>query len=195
MRIIPQVSKETSRGERAFDLYSRLLDDRIIMLDGEVNDETASLVIAQLLYLESKQPNEDIFLYINSPGGCVSSGLGIVDTIDSISCDVHTIGTGLSASMGAVILACGTKGKRHILPHAEVMIHQPLGGAKGQATDILIASKHIEKTRNILNGILAERTGQDIDTITRDTERDNWLDANEAIAYGLVDNIVEKRKG
>lgn len=192
MNIIPQTTKTTPRGEYRMDIYSRLLDERIIMLDGEVTDETASLVTAQLLYLEAQDPDKDIQLYVNSPGGSVSAGLGIIDTMNLVKPDVATIGCGMSASMGAVILASGAKGKRYVLPHGEVMIHQPLGGAQGQATDILISAKHIERTRTTLSQMLADATGQPIDKVREDTERDNYLSAQEAVEYGLVDAIIGK---
>lgn len=191
--VIPQTTKTTPRGEYHMDIYSRLLDERIIMLDGEVTDQTASLVTAQLLYLEAQDPDKDISLYINSPGGSVSAGMGIIDTMNLIKPDVVTIGCGMSASMGAVILTSGTKGKRYVLPHGEVMIHQPLGGAKGQATDILISAEHIKRTRETINEMLAKATGKDIEDIARDTERDNYLSAQEALDYGLVDAIISTR--
>ena len=190
MNIIPQVTKSTPHGERGFDIYSRLLDDRIIMLDGEINDQTSSLIISQLLYLNSVDKDKDISLYINSPGGSVSAGLGIIDTMNLISNDVITIGTGMSASMGAMILLSGTKGKRCVLPHSEVMIHQPLGGAKGQATDVLLTAKHLEKVRKTLYGMIADATGKPYDEVADACERDNYLDADEAVAFGLVDKII-----
>lgn len=190
MNTIPTVIKSTAQGERGFDIYSRLLDDRIIMLDGEINDQTASLIISQLLYLNSVDKDKDISLYINSPGGSVSAGLGIIDTMNLISNDVVTIGTGMSASMGAMILLSGTKGKRCVLPHSEVMIHQPLGGAQGQATDVLLTAKHLEKTRKILYTMIADATGKTYDEIADACERDNYLDADEAIAFGLVDKVI-----
>lgn len=192
MNIIPQVTKSTPHGERGFDIYSRLLDDRIIMLDGEINDRTSSLVISQLLYLNSVDKDKDISLYINSPGGSVSAGLGIIDTMNLISNDIITIGTGMSASMGAMILLSGTKGKRCVLPHSEVMIHQPLGGAKGQATDVLLTAKHLERVRKTLYDMIADATGKPYDEVADACERDNYLDANEALAYGLVDKIIGK---
>lgn len=192
MNIIPQVTKSTPHGERGFDIYSRLLDDRIIMLDGEINDQTSSLVISQLLYLNSVDKDKDISLYINSPGGSVSAGLGIIDTMNLISNDIITIGTGMSASMGAMILLSGTKGKRCVLPHSEVMIHQPLGGAKGQATDVLLTAKHLERVRKTLYDMIADATGKPYDEVADACERDNYLDANEALAYGLVDKIIGK---
>ena len=192
MNIIPQVTKSTPHGERGFDIYSRLLDDRIIMLDGEINDQTSSLVMSQLLYLNSVDKDKDISLYINSPGGSVSAGLGIIDTMNLISNDIITIGTGMSASMGAMILLSGTKGKRCVLPHSEVMIHQPLGGAKGQATDVLLTAKHLEKVRKTLYDMIADATGKSYDEVADACERDNYLDANEALAFGLVDKIIGK---
>lgn len=190
MNTIPTVIKSTAQGDRGFDIYSRLLDDRIIMLDGEINDQTSSLIISQLLYLNSVDKDKDISLYINSPGGSVSAGLGIIDTMNLISNDVVTIGTGMSASMGAMILLSGAKGKRCVLPHSEVMIHQPLGGAQGQATDVLLTAKHLEKTRKILYTMIAEATGKTYDEIADACERDNYLDADEAIAFGLIDKVI-----
>lgn len=192
MNTIPMTSKKTPQGEFHMDIYSRLLDSRVVMLDGEVNDQSASLITAQLLYLESVDPDADISLYINSPGGSVSAGMGIIDTMNLIKPDVMTIGCGMSASMGAVILASGAKGKRYVLPHGEVMIHQPLGGTQGQATDIVITAEHIKSTRKTINHILAEATGRDYDEIDRDTERDNYMSAQEAVDYGLVDAIISK---
>lgn len=192
MNTIPMTSKKTPQGEFHMDIYSRLLDSRIVMLDGEVNDQSASLITAQLLYLESVDPDADISLYINSPGGSVSAGMGIIDTMNLIKPDVVTIGCGMSASMGAVILASGAKGKRYMLPHGEVMIHQPLGGTQGQATDIVITAEHIKNIRKAINHILAEATGRDYDEIDRDTERDNYMTAQEAVDYGLVDAIISK---
>lgn len=192
MNTIPMTSKKTPQGEFHMDIYSRLLDSRVIMLDGEVNDQSASLITAQLLYLESVDPDADISLYINSPGGSVSAGMGIIDTMNLIKPDVVTIGCGMSASMGAVILASGAKGKRYVLPHGEVMIHQPLGGTQGQATDIVITAEHIKSIRKTINHILAEATGRDYDEIDRDTERDNYMSAQEAVDYGLVDAIISK---
>ncbi len=180
--------------ERSYDIYSRLLEDRIVFLSGEIDDNVANTVVAQLIYLEGKNPDKDIFMYINSPGGSVSAGLAIYDTMQYIKCDVSTICIGMAASMAAVILSSGAKGKRVCLPHSEVMIHQPLGGAQGQASDIEIHAKHIQKTRETLNKILADNTGKDISTITKDTDRDNFLDAKAALKYGLVDKIFEKRK-
>ena len=192
MNTIPMTSKKTPQGEFHMDIYSRLLDSRVVMLDGEVNDQSASLITAQLLYLESVDPDADINLYINSPGGSVSAGMGIIDTMNLIKTDVVTIGCGMSASMGAVILASGAKGKRYVLPHGEVMIHQPLGGTQGQATDIVITAEHIKSIRKTINHILAEATGRDYDEIDRDTERDNYMSAQEAVDYGLVDAIISK---
>lgn len=190
MSLVPYVVEQTSRGERSYDIYSRLLNDRIIMLTEEVNNVTASLVVAQLLYLEGQDPNKDISLYINSPGGVVTAGLSIYDTMQYIKCDVSTICMGMAASMGSFLLAAGTKGKRYTLPNSEIMIHQPSGGAQGQATDIMIHADHIQKTKRRLNEILAERTGQSVETIARDTERDNFMDAQQALEYGLVDKII-----
>lgn len=190
--LIPNVIERTSNGERAYDLYSRLLNDRIILLNGEVNDAVAGVIVAQLLYLESVDPTKDIYLYINSPGGSVSAGLAIYDTMEFVKPDVSTVCMGVAASMGAFLLSSGAKGKRCILPNAEVMIHQPLGGAQGQASDILLAANHIAKSKERLNRILAKNTGKTIEEITKDTDRDNWLDAEEAKAYGLVDTIMTK---
>lgn len=192
MALIPYVIEQTSRGERSYDIYSRLLKERIIFLGEEVNETTASLVVAQLLFLESEDPGKDINLYINSPGGSVTAGMAIFDTMNYIKCDVSTICIGMAASMGAFLLAGGTKGKRFALPNSEIMIHQPLGGAKGQATEIEIAAKHILRTREKLNGILAERTGQPLEVIRQDTERDNYMTADEAMAYGLIDQIMAR---
>ncbi len=193
MSLVPMVIEQTSRGERSFDIYSRLLKDRIIFLGDEVNDVTASLVVAQLLFLESEDPGKDIQLYINSPGGSVTAGMAIYDTMQYIKCDVSTICIGMAASMGAFLLSGGTKGKRYALPNAEIMIHQPLGGAKGQATEIQIAAEHILKTRKKLNDILAENTGKPYEQIAADTERDNYMSAEEALAYGLIDGVITKR--
>lgn len=190
MLTIPTTIKSTPLGDRAFDLYSRLLDDNIIMLDGEVTDESASLCVAQLLYLSAKDDAKDINMYINSPGGSVSAGLAIIDTINLIPNDVNTIATGLAASMGAMILLSGTKGKRNALPHAEVMIHQPLGGAQGQATDIAIRANHILRTRETLYSMMSDATGKDIDEIAEACERDNFLTAEEARDFGLIDHII-----
>lgn len=193
MALVPTVIETTNRGERAYDIFSRLLKERIIILSDEVNSTTASLITAQMLFLEAEDPEKDIQFYINSPGGEVTSGLMIYDTMQYIKPDVQTICMGMAASMGAVLLAAGTPGKRYALPNAEVMIHQPLGGAQGQASDITIAAEHIKRTKHRLNQILAERTGQDYATIERDTDRDNWLLAEEAKAYGLIDEIMVKR--
>lgn len=194
MNLIPTVIEQTSRGERSYDIYSRLLKDRIIMLSGEVNDEMANSIIAQLLFLDAQDPEKDIYLYINSPGGSVSAGLAIFDTMNFVKADVQTIVLGMAASMGSFLLTAGEKGKRFALPNAEIMIHQPLGGAQGQATEIDIAAKHILKTRERLNTILAERTGQPIETINKDTERDNYMTAEEAKAYGLIDEVLTSSK-
>ena len=193
MSLVPYVIEQTSRGERSYDIYSRLLKDRIIFLGEEVNEVTASLVVAQMLFLESEDPGKDIQLYINSPGGSVTAGMAIYDTMQYVKCDVSTICIGMAASMGAFLLAGGTKGKRMALPNAEIMIHQPLGGAQGQATDIKIAADHIIKTRTKLNQILADNTGKPLDIIAVDTERDNWMSAAQAVEYGLIDSVVEKR--
>ena len=193
MNLVPTVIESSSRGERAYDIYSRLLKDRIVFMDGEVNDATADLVVAQLLFLESEDPGKDISLYINSPGGSVTAGLAIYDTMQFIKCDVSTICLGMACSMGAFLLAGGAKGKRYILPNAEVMIHQPSGGAQGQATDIRIVSEQIQKTKERLNRILAENTGKPLEVIAADTERDNYMTAEEAVAYGIVDRVIEKR--
>lgn len=193
MSLVPYVVEQTSRGERSYDIFSRLLNDRIIMLNEEVNSTTASLVVAQLLYLEGQDPNKDISLYINSPGGSVTDGLAIYDTMQYIKCDVSTICMGMAASMGAFLLAAGTKGKRYALPNSDIMIHQPSGGAKGQATDIEIHTKHILHTKQKLNEILAQNTGQPIDVIAKDTERDNFMTAQQALEYGLIDKVIEKR--
>mgnify|MGYP003300097128 FL=1 len=193
MSLVPYVVEQTSRGERNYDIYSRLLKDRIIFLGEEVNETTASLVVAQLLFLESEDPGKDIQLYINSPGGSVTAGMAIYDTMQYIKCDVSTICIGLAASMGAFLLAGGTKGKRFALPNAEIMIHQPLGGARGQATEIQIAAEHILKTRKKLNDILAANTGKSYEQIAADTERDNYMSAEEAMEYGLIDGVITKR--
>ena len=193
MALVPYVVEQTGNGERSYDIFSRLLNDRIIVLSDEVNDATASLVIAQLLYLESQDPEKDISLYINSPGGSVTAGMAIYDTMQYIKCDVSTICMGMAASMGAFLLSSGAKGKRFALPNSEIMIHQPLGGARGQATEIKIVADHILKTRERLNRILAENTGRSIEEIARDTERDNYLTAQEAMEYGLVDKVIAKR--
>lgn len=193
MALVPMVIEQTGRGERSFDIFSRLLNDRIIMLSDEVNDATASLVVAQMLYLEAQDPDKDINFYINSPGGSVSAGFAIFDTMNFIKCDVSTICLGMAASMGAFLLAAGTKGKRFALPNSEIMIHQPLGGTRGQASDIKIHADHILRTRAKLNQILAERTGKTLAEIERDTERDNFLTAEAALEYGLIDKVIEKR--
>ena len=193
MALVPYVVEQTNRGERQYDIFSRLLNDRIIVLSDEVNDATASLVVAQLLYLEGQDSEKDISLYINSPGGSVSAGLAIYDTMQYIKCDVSTICMGMAASMGAFLLSSGAKGKRYALPNSEIMIHQPLGGAQGQASDIKIAAEHILRTREKLNKILAENTGKPIEQIALDTERDNWLSAQEAMDYGIVDKVFYKR--
>ena len=192
MSLVPTVIETSSRGERAYDIYSRLLRERIIFLGEEVNDVTAGLVVAQMLFLESEDPTKDINFYINSPGGSVSAGFAIYDTMKYVKCDVCTTCIGMAASMGAFLLSGGTKGKRFALPNAEIMIHQPSGGAQGQASDIKINADHILKTRDKLNQILAENTGKSIETIAADTERDNWLSAEEAVAYGLIDAVIEK---
>ena len=191
--MIPMVIDQVGNSERSYDIYSRLLEDRIIFLSGEINDQMANTIVAQLIFLEGKNPDKDIFMYINSPGGSVSAGMAIYDTMNYIKCDVSTICVGMAASMAAVILSSGTKGKRVCLPHSEVMIHQPLGGTQGQASDILLHARHIEKTRETLNKILADNTGKDVETITKDTDRDNFLDAKSAVKYGLVDKIFSKR--
>lgn len=190
MSLVPYVIEQTSRGERSYDIYSRLLKERIIFLGEEVNETTASLVVAQLLFLEAEDPEKDINLYINSPGGSVTAGLAIYDTMRFIKCDVSTICIGMAASMGAFLLAGGTKGKRMALPNAEIMIHQPLGGAQGQATEIEIAAKHILQTKEKLNRMLAENTGKDYEVVAADTERDNWKSAQEALEYGLIDKVI-----
>jgi ATP-dependent Clp protease protease subunit len=194
MALVPMVVEQTSRGERSYDIYSRLLNDRIIFLADEVNDTTASLVVAQLLYLEAQDPDKDIYLYINSPGGSISAGMAIYDTMNYIKCDVSTICVGMAASMGAFLLSSGAKGKRFALPNAEVMIHQPLGGTRGQATDIKIHADHIIKIREKLNRLLSEQTGKELSIIERDTERDNFMSADEACAYGLVDKVITKKE-
>ena len=193
MNLVPTVIESSSRGERAYDIFSRLLKDRIVFIDGEINDATADLVVAQLLFLESEDPGKDINLYINSPGGSVTAGLAIYDTMQFIKCDVSTICLGMACSMGAFLLAGGAKGKRFILPNAEVMIHQPSGGAQGQATDIMIVADRIQKTKDQLNRILAANIGKPLEVIAADTERDNYMDPEEAVAYGLVDKVIEKR--
>lgn len=193
MSLVPYVIEQTGRGERSYDIFSRLLKDRIIFLGEEVNDVSANLIVAQLLFLESEDPNKDIQLYINSPGGSVSSGMAIYDTMHYVKCDVSTICMGMAASMGAFLLAGGAKGKRFALPNAEVMIHQPSGGAQGQATDIKIVADKILQTKRKLNEILAANTGQPLEVVTADTERDNWMTAEEAKAYGLIDELVKAR--
>ena len=191
--LVPYVVEQTSRGERSYDIYSRLLNDRIIMLHDEVNTASASVIVAQLLFLEGQDPNKDISLYINSPGGSVTDGMAIYDTMQYIKCDVATICMGMAASMGAFLLSSGAKGKRYALPNSDIMIHQPLGGAQGQATDIEIHTKHILHTKQKLNEILAKNTGKPLDTIIADTERDNFMTAQEALEYGLIDKVIEKR--
>ena len=190
MSLVPYVIEQTSRGERSYDIYSRLLKERIIFLDGEVNDASASVIVAQLLFLEAEEPNKDIHLYINSPGGSVTAGMAIYDTMNYIKCDVSTICIGMAASMGAFLLSSGAKGKRYALPNAEVMIHQPSGGAQGQATEIKIVAEHILRTRSKLNNILAANTNQPLEVIERDTERDYYMSADEAAAYGLIDTVI-----
>ena len=193
MSLVPYVIEQTSRGERSYDIYSRLLKERIIFLGEEVNDVTAGLVVSQLLFLESEDPDKDINLYINSPGGSVTARMAIYDTMQYVKCDVSTMCMGMAASMGAFLLSGGTKGKRLALPNAEIMIHQPSGGAQGQATEIEIAAEHILRTNKKLNTILSENTGQPYETIVKDTERDNWLTAQEALEYGLIDKVMENR--
>lgn len=193
MSLVPIVVEQTSRGERSYDIYSRLLKERIIFLGDEINDQTANLVIAQLLFLESEDPDKDIYLYINSPGGVISSGLAIYDTMQYIKPDVSTICVGMAASMAAVLLAAGAKGKRFALPNSEIMIHQPLGGARGQATDIAIHAEHILKLKKRINEILSERTGQPIERIEKDTDRDNFMSAKEAKEYGLIDDVITQK--
>ena len=194
MSLVPMVVEQTGRGERSYDIFSRLLEDRIIFLGEEVTDASASLIVAQMLFLEAKDPEKDIHLYINSPGGSVTAGMAIYDTMQYIKCDVSTICIGMAASMGAFLLAAGTKGKRYALPNSEIMIHQPLGGMQGQATDIQIHAERLVKMKHHLNEILSERTGQPLDVIMADTERDNFMSAEQAKAYGLVDEVFEKRK-
>lgn len=191
--LVPYIVEQTSRGERSYDIYSRLLEDRIIFLSGEIDDATANTVVAQLIYLEAKDPSKDISLYINSPGGSVSAGLAIYDTMNYVKCDVSTICIGMAASMGAFLLSSGAKGKRYALLNSEIMIHQPLGGAQGQASDIKIAAEHILKTKAKLNKILAENSGKPVETIEKDTDRDNFLSAQEALDYGLIDKVFYKR--
>ena len=190
--LVPYVIEQTSKGERSYDIFSRLLNDRIIMLHDEVNSTTASLVVAQLLYLEGQDASKDISLYINSPGGSVTDGMSIYDTMQYIKCDVSTICMGMAASMGAFLLAAGAKGKRYSLPNSDIMIHQPSGGAQGQATDIMIHADHIIRTKQKLNKILSEKTGQPLEVIARDTERDNFMSAEEALKYGLIDKVIYK---
>ena len=192
MSLVPVVIEQTSRGERSFDIYSRLLKERLIFLGEEVNDVSANLVVAQLLFLESEDPSKDISLYINSPGGSISAGMAIYDTMQYIKCDVSTICVGMAASMGAFLLAGGTKGKRKALPNAEILIHQPLGGAQGQATEIEIAARHIIRTKERMNRLLAQNTGKSYEDLVKDTDRDNWMTAQEAVEYGLIDSVVEK---
>ena len=193
MALVPYVIEQTNHGERSYDIFSRLLNDRIVVLSDEVNDATASVVVAQLLYLESQDPDKDISLYINSPGGSVTAGMAIYDTMQYIKCDVSTICIGMAASMGAFLLSSGAKGKRYALPNSEIMIHQPLGGMQGQATDMKIAADHILRTKEKLNSILAANTGKSIEEIAKDTDRDNWLTADEAKDYGLVDKVIAHR--
>ena len=192
MNLVPTVIEQSSRGERAYDIYSRLLTDRIIMLSGEFNDDLANSIIAQLLFLDAQDPDKDIYLYINSPGGSITSGMAIYDTMQFVHADVQTIVMGMAASMGSFIAAAGTKGKRFALPNAEILIHQPLGGAQGQATEIEIAARHILKTKEKMNRLYSEMTGQPVEVIERDTDRDNWLTAEEALEYGLLDQIMTK---
>lgn len=192
MSLVPMVVEQTNRGERSYDIFSRLLKDRIIMLSGEVNDMTANLIVAQLLFLESEDPDKDIYLYINSPGGSITSGMAIFDTMNYIKPDVATICVGMAASMGAFLLTAGAKGKRFALPNSEIMIHQPLGGFQGQATDIQIHARRILQIKDKMNLIMSERTGQPIEVITKDVERDNFMDVEQAIAYGLIDSVLEK---
>lgn len=192
--LVPMVIEQTNRGERSYDIYSRLLEDRIVFVSGEITDESANLTIAQLIFLEAKDPTKDIMMYINSPGGSVSAGFAIYDTMNYIKCDVSTLCVGMAASMGAFLLSSGQKGKRYALPNSEIMIHQPLGGFQGQASDIAIHAEHIQKTKKRLNKILSENTGKDIETIEKDTDRDNYMSAKEALNYGLIDKIFDKRK-
>lgn len=191
--LVPYIVEQTSRGERSYDIYSRLLEDRIIFLSGEIDDAVANTVVAQLIYLEAKDPSKDISLYINSPGGSVSAGLAIYDTMNYVKCDVSTICIGMAASMGAFLLSSGQKGKRYALPNSEIMIHQPLGGAQGQASDIKIAAEHILKTKHKLNSILSQNSGKPLEQVERDTDRDNYLSAQEALEYGLIDKVFYKR--
>ena len=194
MALVPYVIEQTNHGERSYDIFSRLLNDRIIVLSDEVNDATASLVVAQLLYLESQDPDKDISLYINSPGGSVTAGMAIYDTIQYIKCDVSTICIGMAASMGAFLLSSGTRGKRYALPNSEIMIHQPLGGMQGQATDMQIAAKHIQRTKDKLNAILAANTGKTVEEIAKDTDRDNWMSSLEAVKYGICDEVISAKE-
>jgi len=194
MSLIPMVVEQTNRGERSYDIYSRLLKDRIIFLSGEIVDETADLIVAQMLFLEAEDPDKDICLYINTPGGSVTAGLAIYDTMQYIKCEVSTICIGMAASMGAFLLAAGAKGKRRALPNSEILIHQPLGGARGQATDVAIHAEHLLETKRKLNRLLAERTGQPLVNVERDTERDNYLSAEEALGYGIIDEIFPPRR-
>lgn len=193
MSLVPYVIEQTNRGERSYDIFSRLLNDRIIMLNEEVNNASAGVIVAQLLYLEGQDPEKDISLYINSPGGVITDGMAIYDTMQYIKCDVSTICIGMAASMGSFLLAAGAKGKRFALPNSEIMIHQPSGGAQGQATDISIHANHILQTKKRLNTILSERTGQPLEVIEHDTERDNFMTAQQALEYGLIDKVIEKR--
>ncbi len=193
MPLIPYVIERTSRGERSYDIYSRLVEDRIVFLGEEVNDSTASVIVAQLLFLEAQDPEKDIHLYVNSPGGSVTAGMAIYDTMQYVKCDVSTICIGMAASMGAFLLSGGAKGKRMALPNAEIMIHQPSGGSQGQATEIEIAARHILRTKEKLNRILAENTGKPYETVAEDTERDNWMTAEEAREYGLIDTVITRR--
>lgn len=192
--LVPMVVDQTANGERSYDIYSRLLEDRIIFITGEINDQTANMVVAQLIYLEAKNPDKDISIYINSPGGVVTAGMAIYDTMKYIKCDVSTICVGLAASMASVLLSSGTKGKRYALANSEIMIHQPLGGTQGQATDIKLAAEHILKTKQRMNEILAQNTNQDIETIEKDTDRDNFMTAKEALDYGLIDKVFVERE-
>ncbi len=194
MSYIPYVVEKSGRGERSYDIYSRLLKDRIIMLSGEINDQVASSIVAQLLFLEAEDPDKDIYLYINSPGGVITSGMSIYDTMNYIKPDVCTICIGQAASMGAFLLSSGVKGKRYSLPHSRIMIHQPLGGAQGQATDIQIQAKEIQRMKDELNAMISEQTGQDIKTVEKDTDRDNFMSANEACKYGLIDEVITNHK-
>lgn len=194
MNLVPTVIEQSSQGERAYDIYSRLLKDRIIMVSGEVNDDMANAIIAQLLFLDAQDSEKDIYMYINSPGGSVSAGLAIYDTMNFVNADVQTIVMGMAASMASVLATAGTKGKRFALPNSEIMIHQPLGGTQGQSTEIQIAAEHILKTRKLINQILADGSGQDIETINKDTERDNFMTAQQAVDYGLIDGIMKNKK-